>query len=173
MTSAKLARFLLLAPAGAALFFTQDLLAQGTSAQPPDPGPSAASAPSQGRGGRGGRGPRVLDKPDEVMRMEEYEPRKTLVVPQHLVPRATYPFIAVHSHHRTPADQAYLRKLLGEMDSINLRIVVNLSGSTGDKLKKGVDAFREASPDRLKVFANLDFSTIDQPDYGKRAAAQL
>ncbi|HZS52519.1 MAG TPA: amidohydrolase family protein [Bryobacterales bacterium] len=143
----------------------------------------AQSAPSQAGSGQTSS-PLVTDqaarrlkavqaKSGEVMSIEDYQPRSTLVVPQHPVPRAKYPFIDIHSHHRTPADQAYLRKLLSEMDTINLRILVNLSGSTGDKLKKGIEAFREASPDRLKMFANLDFSAIDEPDYGRRAAAQL
>ncbi len=50
---------------------------------------------------------------------------------------------------------------------------VNLSGGYGDRLKTAVDFARSTAPKRFAVFANLDFSNIDDPGYGKRAAAQL
>ncbi|MCU1272585.1 MAG: amidohydrolase family protein, partial [Bryobacterales bacterium] len=34
----------------------------------------------------------------QTMSIEEYEPKSTLVVPQHPVTRAKYPFIDVHNH---------------------------------------------------------------------------
>ena len=34
----------------------------------------------------------------QTMSIEEYEPKSTLVVPQHIVTRARYPFIDVHNH---------------------------------------------------------------------------
>ena len=34
----------------------------------------------------------------QTMSIEEYDPKSTLVVPQHLVTRAKYPFIDVHNH---------------------------------------------------------------------------
>ena len=34
----------------------------------------------------------------QTMTIEEYEPKSTLVVPQHPVKRAKYPFIDVHNH---------------------------------------------------------------------------
>ncbi len=36
------------------------------------------------------------------MTIEEYDPKSTLVVPQHPVTRAKYPFIDVHNHQRNP-----------------------------------------------------------------------
>jgi hypothetical protein len=40
-----------------------------------------------------------VSTPTPTMTVDEYEPRSTLVVPQHLVTRAKYPFIDVHTHY--------------------------------------------------------------------------
>ena len=106
------------------------------------------------------------------MTIEEYEPKSTLVVPQHPVTRAKYPFIDVHNHQRnlTPAK---MDKLVQDMDGINLRIMVNLSGGYGDTLEKTVEAMKSRYKDRFAVFANIDFRNIDDGDYPARAAAQF
>ena len=60
----------------------------------------------------------------QTMSIEEYQPRSTLVVPQHPVARAKYPFIDMHGHpRRTPVD-----RLLSEMDQLNLRTIIVLDG---------------------------------------------
>jgi predicted TIM-barrel fold metal-dependent hydrolase len=104
--------------------------------------------------------------------IEEYEPKSTLVVPQHPVTRAKYPFIDVHNHQRSLTPER-LQTLVKDMDAINLRIMVNLSGGTGAALERNVQAMKGRYPDRFAVFTNLDFKGLDEPDYGKRAAAQL
>jgi len=108
----------------------------------------------------------------QTMSIEEYEPKSTLVVPEHIVKRAKYPFIDVHNHQYdlTPAK---VDKLVSDMDGINLRIMVNLSGGYGEKLKENVHILKDRYRDRFVVFANLDFSNIDAPDYPERAARQL
>jgi len=108
----------------------------------------------------------------QTMSIEEYEPKSTLVVPEHIVKRAKYPFIDVHNHQYdlTPAK---VDKLVADMDGINLRIMVNLSGGYGEKLKENVHILKDRYKVRFVVFANLDFSNIDAPDYPERAARQL
>ncbi len=108
----------------------------------------------------------------QQMTIEEYEPKSTLVVPQHPVTRAKYPFIDMHNHQRDMS-AANIDKLVRDMDSINLRIMVNLSGGSGANLKKIVEAMKGRYPDRFAVFANLDFKGIDATDWGAKAAAQL
>jgi uncharacterized protein len=107
-----------------------------------------------------------------TMSIEEYEPKSTLVVPQHPVTRARYPFIDVHNHQgNMSADN--IDRLVRDMDSINLRIMVNLSGGSGERLKNVVAAMKGRYPGRFAVFANLNFSGIDASDWGAKAAAQL
>jgi len=108
----------------------------------------------------------------QTLSIEEYEPKSTLVVPQHTLTRARYPFIDVHNHQYGLTPEK-VDKLVTDMDGINLRIMVNLSGGYGDTLAKNVHILKDRYKDRFVVFANLDFSNIDAPDYGRRAAAQL
>jgi hypothetical protein len=76
----------------------------------------------------------------QTMTIEEYEPKSTLVVPQHPVTRAKYPFIDVHNHQAQCLKPECVDKLVSDMDALNLRVMVNLSGGYGEKLKRAVDA---------------------------------
>lgn len=107
------------------------------------------------------------------MTIEEYQPKSKLVVAQHPTPRSKYPFIDIHSHHNRIYSDQELDKLLREMDSINLKVIVNLSGGTGDSLLRHVQNLPGKHPDRFVVFANLNFSDLNEPGYGQRAAARL
>jgi uncharacterized protein len=111
--------------------------------------------------------------PAATMSIEEYEPKSTLVVPEHLVPRAKYPFIDVHNHQDTDMSAEDAGTLVREMDGINLRIMVNLSGGQGEEFVRGLKNLKGRYPKRFAVFANLDFSGIDDPAWGEKAAAQL
>lgn len=109
----------------------------------------------------------------QTMSIEDYKPKSTLVVPQHLVTRAKYPFIDVHNHQNSQMPVGQLDKLVKDMDAINLQVMVNLSGGYGDTLEKGVANMKGHYKNRFVVFANIDFSNIDDPGYSQRAAAQL
>lgn len=109
----------------------------------------------------------------QEMTFEEYEPRSTLVVPATEITRAKFPFIDIHNHRRSEPDPADLEKMVAEMDAMNMRVLVNLSGRSGEDLKKIVANYKGRYPERFVVFANIDFSGIDKPGYGERAARQL
>ena len=108
----------------------------------------------------------------QTLTYEEYEPKSTLIVPEHKTPRSKFPFVDIHSHHSTLTPE-YVDKLIREMDSINLQVMVNLSGGSGERLKQTVQAMKGRYPDRFVVFANLTFDDLNEPGYGKRAAARL
>jgi predicted TIM-barrel fold metal-dependent hydrolase len=109
----------------------------------------------------------------QTMTIEEYDPKSTLVVPEHPVTRAKYPFIDVHNHQAKCASKECVDKLISEMDKLNLLVMVDLSGGYGDNLKRLVEAQKGRYPNRLIVFANIDFTKIDDPDYSARAASRL
>jgi predicted TIM-barrel fold metal-dependent hydrolase len=109
----------------------------------------------------------------QTMSIEDYKPKSTLVVPQHPVTRAKYPFIDVHNHQNSQMPVAQLDKLVKDMDGINLQVMVNLSGGYGDSLEKGVANMKGHYKNRFVVFANIDFTNIDDPGYSHRAATQL
>lgn len=95
-----------------------------------------------------------------VMDVEEYEPISTLKVPQHILKRAKYPFIDVHNHQWTMPIQN-LDKLVAEMDSLNMQVMVNLSGFRGKFLEWSLDNVKENYPKRFIVFMNINFENLD------------
>ena len=107
-----------------------------------------------------------------VPTVEEYQPKSTLVTPDHKPDRAKYPFVDIHSHHWNPTPE-HVNQLVKEMDTINLRVLVNLSGGTGESLKKTLAVMKGRYPNRFVVFANLNYDDLNTPGYGKRAAARL
>jgi predicted TIM-barrel fold metal-dependent hydrolase len=109
----------------------------------------------------------------ETISLEEYSPKSSLITPENPRSRAKYPFVDIHNHQRFPMEPDRLKRLLEDMDSINLQLMVNLSGGYGDRLKNAVDFASTAAPGRFVVFANLDFRDIDEAGYGQRAASQL
>lgn len=68
------------------------------------------------------------------MDFEKYNPPSTLVVPEHKLNKAKFPFIDVHNHQFGMPDMD-LGKLTSEMDKMNMKVMVNLSGQSGETLK--------------------------------------
>lgn len=117
----------------------------------------------------------VFAQDEPQMSIEEYEPKSTLVVPENPVTRAKYPFVDVHAHQRRGpvmnAQQA--QELVDEMDKMNMAVMVNLSGGSGERLASAVKNMNGRQPGRFIQFANIDFRRIDEPNFGENAAAQL
>ena len=106
--------------------------------------------------------------------VDQYEPRNTLVVPENLVTRARFPFVDIHGHQggarMSPGD---VDRLVGEMDELNMAVMVNLSGGSGASLVTGLENMTRDHPGRFVFFANVDFRGVGEPGWGERAAAQL
>lgn len=107
------------------------------------------------------------------MTLEDYEPHSMLVTKESSIRKAKFPFIDVHGHQNLTRPDSVLDALVAEMDAMGLRTLVNLSGGSGERLAAQVRNANSKYPGRFAVFANIDFNTIDQPDFGRRAAAQL
>lgn len=108
----------------------------------------------------------------QEMDFETYEPKSTLVVPEHPVTSAKFPFVDVHSH-QWRLRPGKVDTLVQEMDAMNMQVMVNLSGGSGDRLKETVAMMKGQYPERFVVFANIDFDDMDDPGWGTRTAAQL
>ena len=105
--------------------------------------------------------------------IREYHPKSQLVTPQHPVPRAKFPVIDIHSHQPTPISADEFGRVVQGMDANNLHLLVNLSGSWGDRLRRGLDAIKKsAHADRMVLFANVDFSRVG-PGSGAQLAKTL
>lgn len=106
------------------------------------------------------------------MGFEKYNPTSTLVVPQHKPTKAKFPFIDVHNH-QFDMPTANLQQLIAEMDKMNMAVMVNLSGESGNKIKKSVNNIKTNYPNRFIVFANVNFSGVGEQGWGESAAKQL
>ena len=102
----------------------------------------------------------------------DYRPRSTLVTEAHAVPRARYPFVDIHSH--TGPSAATVDQLVAEMDAMNLRVLVNLSGGGAAGVKEKVDFIRSTPhAGRFAVFANVTWRGAGSPGWAEAAVADL
>ncbi len=103
----------------------------------------------------------------------DYRPRSTLVSETHLVPRAKFPVVDIHSH--TGPTPETIERLVGEMDALNLRVLVNLSGGSDPAEIARKVGFIRSTPhaDRFAVFANVDFDGAGAPGWAEQAVADL
>jgi predicted TIM-barrel fold metal-dependent hydrolase len=112
---------------------------------------------------------------DDKMDFEKYDPPSTLIVPEHMVTRAKYPFIDVHNHQFNMPN-ANLNVLLEEMDKLNMAVMVNLSGrgrGSSQHLEEALQNVKKYNRKRFIVFTNMDFSAIDDPEWQGRMLKQL
>ncbi len=106
------------------------------------------------------------------MSFEEYNPESTLVVPGKEINKAKFPFIDIHSHQfRMP--EMDLSTLISDMDKLNMAVMVNLSGRSGENLKNALANVNANYPNRFIVFANVNFEGVGGPDWSDQAVAQL
>ena len=117
----------------------------------------------------------IIDKIQEkknLMDIEEYSPKSTLVVPQTEIQKAKYPFIDVHNH-QFDMPLKDLSKLTAEMDSLNMAFMINLSGFRGLYLKQSLKNVKENAPTRFGLFVNIDFEAIDDVDFATEQVALI
>lgn len=95
-----------------------------------------------------------------IMDIEEYDPVSTLKVPETLLTRAKFPFIDVHNHQWLMPVQD-LDKLVAEMDSLNMAVMVNLSGFRGKYMEMSLDNVNDHHNRRFAIFLNIDFEQLD------------
>lgn len=106
------------------------------------------------------------------MDFEQYNPVSTLVVPEHVLARAKYPFIDVHNHQNGLRAND-IKQLLQDMDKLNMQVMVNLSGGYGNSLQSMTSSVRSTAPKRFIVFANINFSGVGEPGWTEKAVKQL
>lgn len=108
----------------------------------------------------------------QEMGFEEYNPKSTLVVPENPVSKAKFTFIDVHSHQFGMATRD-LSGLIKDMDEMNMGVMVNLSGGSGEGLRAMLKNVNDNYSNRFVVFANVDFNGVGNSNWGEQAAAQL
>lgn len=109
--------------------------------------------------------------------LKDFDPKPMLQVPAHEVPRAKFPVIDVHNHvndaggiHEEEMAPAEVVKI---MDAANVKKVVILTGMWGAKLQSVLDKMVKPYPGRFLVFAQIDYSKIDDANFGAAMVQQL
>lgn len=106
---------------------------------------------------------RIQEK-NNLMDIEEYSPKSTLINKKTKLKRSKYPFVDVHNH-QFDMPLKNLNNLVAEMDSLNMGFMINLSGFRGLYLKKSLENIEENAPNRFGLFLNIDFEAIDESDF--------
>jgi predicted TIM-barrel fold metal-dependent hydrolase len=119
----------------------------------------------------------LVSSAQNKMDFETYEPISTLVVPQHPITKAKFPFIDVHSHQSSMPTQD-IAALLKEMDQLNMRVMVNLSGRLAgfrdnNYLASAIKHVKETTANRILQFTNISFTGIDNPGWTENAVKEL
>ena len=120
----------------------------------------------------------ILQKKNNLMDIEEYSPKSSLVVDENPRSSAKFPFVDVHSHQwKMPVMD--FTNLVAEMDSQNMGYMINLSGSgfaafAGNQnlmditLTESLENIKKQGvSNRFGVFVNVDFNKIDDEDFAK------
>jgi len=109
--------------------------------------------------------------------LKDYEPRSMTHLSVHETPRARFPVIDVHNHvndaggiherEMPPAD------VVRAMDRANVKKVVILTGMWGSRLQGVLDKMVRPYPDRFIVFTQVDWTRIDDPEFGAEMVSQI
>ena len=119
----------------------------------------------------------------EELLLKDFKPRPALVTEEHIPQRARFPVVDFHNHlgyweqgvQGAPPGWTVkdVNQAVQLMDEMNIRVVVNLDGGWDDQLKRNLERYKEPYPERFCVFAWIDFTQIDEPDFGGKWARKL
>ncbi len=142
---------------------------------------SAAIAGGAGVLGMGvTRGTAASDPPQgevdlENLRLVDYDPEPQLVTNETYVPRSRYSAIDVHNHLRRIVDQGpqFIENYVRKMDECNVQAIVDLDGRWGETLDRHMEVLKKPYPDRFYIYARVDWSRINEPDFSRQAVEEL
>lgn len=142
------------------------LLLVGTAGWAQDAAPRTGGNKGVYKDGAGG--------PMDSILLKDYEPESSLVVPRTVITRAKFPVIDVHTHIsqcqiKTKEDVADWVRV---MDEQNIEICVVFTGATGEDFDRARELF-SAYPKRFQTWCSFDTTDIADPEYSKRAVAEL
>jgi predicted TIM-barrel fold metal-dependent hydrolase len=97
-------------------------------------------------------------------------------VPTHPIDRAKFYVIDVHNHVNDAAridEHMPPERVVEVMDHTNVKTIVILTGLWGNKLQAVIDEMVKPYPGRFMVFTQLDWSKVDDPNFGAEMVAQI
>jgi predicted TIM-barrel fold metal-dependent hydrolase len=112
----------------------------------------------------------------KTLLLKDFKPTSMLHVPAHTVEKAKYYVIDVHNHVNDAAridEHMPPERVVAVMDATNVKTIVILTGMWGDKLQAVINEMVKAYPGRFIVFAQLDWSKVDDPNFSAEMVKQL
>ncbi len=113
-----------------------------------------------------------------MIRLADYRPRSARRGPVHEVRRPRFPVIDAHNHLGAAFGGSWAERpvdeLLAVLDEAGVEMLVDLDGAAGDQLSAEVDRWQARAPERLVVFAGLDYEAWrTDAAFGETEAARL
>jgi predicted TIM-barrel fold metal-dependent hydrolase len=118
--------------------------------------------------------------------LADFRPKSMLHVPETKVPKSRYPLIDIHTHLSIRAKSvngvgvgeqmdflATPDTLLPVMDRKNIRLLVNLTGGSGQGLDETIRRFDKTHPGRFITFTEPTWDHTNQPDYPQFQADEI
>ena len=109
--------------------------------------------------------------------LKDWNPKPMVHLAQREIPRAKFYVIDVHNHVNDAggihADDVPPADVVKAMDAANVRRIVILTGMWGEALQSVLDKMVKPYPDRFMVFAQMDWSKIDDPNFSQEMVRQL
>jgi len=109
--------------------------------------------------------------------LKDFDPKSMMHAEAHEVPRAKFPVIDVHNHVNDAGgihgEEIPAAEVVRRMDIANVQKIVILTGMWGDKLQRVLDKMVKPYPERFIVFAQYDWSKIDDANFSSEMVAQL
>jgi len=112
----------------------------------------------------------------KTLLLRDFKPVSMLHVPTHSVEKAKFYVIDVHNHVNDAAgidEHMAPERVLEVMDRTNVKTIVILTGMWGEKLQAVIDEMVKPHPGRFMVFTQLDWSKVEDPNFGAEMAAQI
>ncbi len=112
----------------------------------------------------------------KTLLLKDFKPISRLHAAVHTVDKAKFYVIDVHNHvndaagideHKDPG------RVIEVMNNTNVKTIVILTGLWGDKLQAVIDEMVKPYPGRFMVFTQLDWTKIDDANFGGEMAAQI
>ena len=111
----------------------------------------------------------VNAKAETDLRLVDFEPRPTLVVPVHEVRRARFPAVDFHNH----VDAQDPGEVLRVMEACGVERLVNITMRTGEEALETMERFRRAAPARFHTVAWMDWHDLHEPGFFGRSVERL
>jgi len=115
--------------------------------------------------------------------LDEFRPKSELKTPKHILKKAKFPCVNVHSHPGKLTDKE-LSEMVAAMDVSNIAVSVSLDGQAGPRFSDHIENLQSKHPGRFVVFVRMDYQgagtenkletwDVNNPGFGLKMADKL